>query len=186
MAPRSPPESAASTSTLVVRSTKVTAETIAAGDHLGLIVRAGAGTNTIDKQAAAERGVYVCNVPGKNAIAVAELAMGLILALDRCIPDAVADLRQQRWRKKFYSKADGLAGKTLGLVGLGAIGLRIASRATAFRLNVLAVTGRIEIRRPYLRPSGPAWRSCNRMPSCSAGRTSSRFTFLSTRTPGGS
>ena len=79
---------------LVVRSTKVTADTIAAGDRLGLIVRAGAGTNTIDKQAAAERGVYVCNVPGKNAIAVAELAMGLMLGLDRRIPDAVADLRQ--------------------------------------------------------------------------------------------
>ena len=124
---------------LVVRSTKVTAATIAAGDRLGLIVRAGAGTNTIDKEAAAGRGVYVCNVPGKNAVAVAELAMGLMLGLDRRIPDAVADLRQGRWRKKFYSQADGLAGKTLGLVGLGSIGLEVARRATAFRLNVLAV-----------------------------------------------
>lgn len=124
---------------LVVRSTRVTADTIAAGDRLGLVVRAGAGTNTIDKEAAAARGVYVCNVPGRNAIAVAELAMGLILSLDRRIPDAVADLRQGIWRKKFYSEADGLAGKTLGLVGLGSIGLEVVKRAAAFDLRILVV-----------------------------------------------
>lgn len=124
---------------LVVRSTPVTAETIAAGDRLGLVVRAGAGTNTIDKHAAAQRGVYVCNVPGRNSIAVAELTMGLILALDRRIPDAVADLRGGRWRKKEYSKAAGLAGRTLGLVGLGSIALEVAVRASAFSLRVLAV-----------------------------------------------
>src|SRR5262245_25536323 len=74
---------------LVVRSTKVTSATIMSADRLKIIVRAGAGTNTIDMDAATARGIYVCNVPGKNAIAVAELTMGLIIAIDRNIPDNV-------------------------------------------------------------------------------------------------
>ena len=70
--------------------------------RLSLIVRAGAGYNTIDVAAASTRGIYVSNCPGKNAIAVAELAFGLILALDRRIPDNVADLRAGKWNKKEY------------------------------------------------------------------------------------
>jgi D-3-phosphoglycerate dehydrogenase len=124
---------------LIVRSTRVTAEAIAAADDLGLIIRAGAGTNTIDKQAAAERGIYVCNVPGRNAIAVAELAFGLIMALDRQIPDNVADLRAGRWNKKRYAQAEGLYGRSVGVVGLGDIGLAFAERAAAFGLRVHAV-----------------------------------------------
>lgn len=124
---------------LIVRSTKVTAETLAAAPNLGMIIRAGAGTNTIDKQAAADRGIYVCNVPGKNNLAVAELTMGLLLAIDRRIPDAVADLRASQWDKASYSKAEGVAGKRLGIIGLGAIGLAVASRATAFEMDVIAV-----------------------------------------------
>lgn len=124
---------------LVVRSTKVTADTIAAADDLGLIIRAGAGTNTIDKRAAAERGIYVCNVPGRNAIAVAELAFGLLMALDRRIPDNVADLRAGRWNKKRYSRAEGLYGRAVGVVGLGDIGLAFAERAAAFGLRVHAI-----------------------------------------------
>ncbi|MEE9416596.1 MAG: NAD(P)-dependent oxidoreductase [Acidimicrobiales bacterium] len=120
---------------LVVRSTKVTAATIEAGEHLSLIVRAGAGTNTIDKQAAADRGVYVTNVPGKNAIAVAELAMGLLLAIDRRIADNVVDLRDDRWNKKVYSTADGLFGKNVAIIGVGAIGLAFAERARAFGIT---------------------------------------------------
>ena len=123
---------------LVVRSTKVTAETLEAAPDLELVIRAGAGTNTIDKQAAADRGIYVCNVPGKNAIAVAELAMGLIMSLDRRIPDNVADLRAGSWNKKIYSQADGLAGKTMAVVGLGEIGTALAERASSFRIRVLA------------------------------------------------
>jgi D-3-phosphoglycerate dehydrogenase len=124
---------------LVVRSTRVTADTIAAADDLGLIIRAGAGTNTIDKSAAADRGIYVCNVPGRNAIAVAELALGLIMALDRQIADNVADLRAGRWNKKRYSQAKGLHGRSVGVVGLGDIGLAFAERAAALGLRVHAV-----------------------------------------------
>jgi D-3-phosphoglycerate dehydrogenase len=124
---------------LVVRSTRVTAETIAAARDLELIVRAGAGTNTIDVQAAADVGVYVTNVPGRNAIAVAELTMGLLLAIDRRIPDNVAELRAGRWDKATFAEADGLFGKRLGIVGLGGIGLAVAERAAAFGLDVAGI-----------------------------------------------
>jgi D-3-phosphoglycerate dehydrogenase len=124
---------------LVVRSTRVTSETILAGDALELIVRAGAGTNTIDTQAAASVGVYVTNVPGRNSVAVAELTLGLLLAVDRRIPDAVADLRAGRWDKQGYSRADGLFGKTMGILGLGDIGLAVAERAAGFGLSLLAI-----------------------------------------------
>lgn len=124
---------------LVVRSTRVRSETIAAGDSLELIVRAGAGTNTIDTRAAADAGIYVTNVPGRNAIAVAELTMGLLLAIDRRIPDGVADLRASRWDKKRYGKADGLFGRRMGIVGLGDVGLAVAERAAAFGLEIIAL-----------------------------------------------
>lgn len=124
---------------LVVRSTRVTDEVLTAADRLGLIVRAGAGTNTIDTAGAARRGIYVCNVPGRNAIAVAELAFGLVLALDRNIPDNVADLRQGRWDKARWASAEGLHGRSMGIVGLGDIGLELAVRAAAFGMRVHAV-----------------------------------------------
>jgi D-3-phosphoglycerate dehydrogenase len=124
---------------LVVRSTKVTAAAIEAADALELIVRAGAGTNTIDVAAASEVGIYVTNVPGRNAIAVAELTMGLLLAIDRRIADNVADLRTGSWNKASYSKADGLFGKVMGIVGLGEIGFAVAERAAAFGLRVQAI-----------------------------------------------
>jgi D-3-phosphoglycerate dehydrogenase / 2-oxoglutarate reductase len=121
---------------LVVRSTKVTVSMLDAG-RLALIVRAGAGVNTIDVGAASRRGIYVSNCPGKNSIAVAELAFGLILALDRRIPDSVADLRVGKWNKKEYSKARGLYGRTLGLLGFGNIGQEMARRAQAFGMPVV-------------------------------------------------
>ncbi|HSE70431.1 MAG TPA: phosphoglycerate dehydrogenase [Nocardioidaceae bacterium] len=124
---------------LVVRSTKVGADVIEAADRLAMVIRAGAGTNTIDTAAAAARGVLVANVPGRNAAAVAELTLGLLLAIDRRIPDNVADLRAGRWDKKGYSKAEGLLGSTMGIVGLGAIGLAVAERATAFGIAVQTV-----------------------------------------------
>jgi D-3-phosphoglycerate dehydrogenase len=123
---------------LVVRSTKVTRATIEAGTRLGLIVRAGAGYDTIDVAAASERGIFVSNCPGKNSVAVAELAMGLILALDRRLVEGTNDLRAGKWNKKEYSKADGLKGKTLGLAGLGRIGIEVARRARAFAMHVVA------------------------------------------------
>ena len=134
------PSKLAGVGILIVRSTQVTAAAIEAGTALHLIVRAGAGTNTIDVQAAATRGIYVANCPGKNAVAVAELTMGLICALDRRIPDAVAQLRAKRWEKTELSKADGLLGKTLGLAGFGAIAREVAHRARAFGMNVLAMS----------------------------------------------
>jgi D-3-phosphoglycerate dehydrogenase / 2-oxoglutarate reductase len=122
---------------LVVRSTSVTEPILAAGP-LKLVVRAGAGYNTIDVRAASRRGIYVANCPGKNSIAVAELAFGLILSLDRRIPDNVAALRAGQWNKKDFSLARGLAGRTLGLVGLGQIGREMIPRARAFSMNVAA------------------------------------------------
>lgn len=121
---------------LVVRSTQVTDTMMDAG-ALSLIVRAGAGVNTIDVTAASKRGIYVSNCPGKNSVAVAELAMALILALDRRIPDNVAELRAGNWNKKEYSKAKGLMGRTLGLLGFGHIGREVAKRARAFGMPVI-------------------------------------------------
>ncbi len=121
---------------LIVRSTKVTAAMMDAG-RLSLIVRAGAGYNTIDVAAASTRGIYVSNCPGKNAIAVAELAFALILSLDRRVPDNVADLRAGKWNKKEYSKAHGLYGKTLGLLGGGNIAQEMIRRAAGFGLDVV-------------------------------------------------
>ena len=120
---------------LVVRSTKVTEPMLDAG-RLSLVVRAGAGYDNIDMKAASERGIYVANCPGKNSVAVAELAFGLILALDRRIPDNVADLRAGKWNKKEYSKARGLHGRTLGLLGFGNIGQEMARRAQAFGMHL--------------------------------------------------
>ena len=122
---------------LIVRSTKVTAAMLDAGP-LALVVRAGAGFNTIDVAAASERGVHVANCPGRNSIAVAELALGLLLALDRRIPDNVADLRAGRWNKKEYSRARGLHGSTLGVLGLGSIGVETIRRAAAFGMRIVA------------------------------------------------
>jgi D-3-phosphoglycerate dehydrogenase / 2-oxoglutarate reductase len=121
---------------LIVRGTRVPAAAFETG-ALGLVVRAGAGFNTIDVASASRHGIYVSNCPGKNAVAVAELTFALILAIDRHIPENVADLRAGRWNKKAYSKARGLAGRTLGLIGLGHIGCEVARRAQAFGMQVV-------------------------------------------------
>jgi D-3-phosphoglycerate dehydrogenase len=122
---------------LVVRGTKVTEPMLAAG-QIKLVVRAGAGFNTIDVAAASRRGIYVSNCPGKNSIAVAELAFALILALDRRVADNVIALRRGEWNKKEFSKARGLFGRTLGLVGVGKIGAEMIPRAQAFGMRVVA------------------------------------------------
>ncbi|HSR16100.1 MAG TPA: NAD(P)-dependent oxidoreductase, partial [Gemmatimonadales bacterium] len=123
---------------LIVRSKKVNAAALEAGPGLGLVIRAGAGIDTIDVAAASRLGVFVSNCPGKNSIAVAELVLGLVLSLDRRIADQVADLRNGVWNKTDYSKARGLHGRTLGIVGLGQIGREIAVRAQAFGMRVVA------------------------------------------------
>jgi len=128
---------------LVVRGTRVTAEVLDAG-RLSLIVRAGAGYNTIDVAGASARGIYVSNCPGKNAIAVAELAFALILALDRRVPDNVAELRAGRWNKKEFSNARGLYGRTIGLLGIGSIGQEVIRRAAGFGMNIVAWSRRFD------------------------------------------
>ena len=123
---------------LIVRSKKVNAATLKAGTGLSLVIRAGAGIDTIDVTAASALGVFVANCPGKNSIAVAELVFGLLLACDRRIPDQVAELRQGRWNKGKYSNARGLAGRTLGILGLGQIGREIVTRARSFGMPTVA------------------------------------------------
>jgi D-3-phosphoglycerate dehydrogenase len=123
---------------LIVRSTKVNADHICAGNSLSLIVRAGAGVNTIDGEACSGRGVFVTNCPGKNADAVAELAMGLMIAIDRNIPDNVIELRQGQWNKKRYAKCIGIKGRKLGILGTGMIGRGVIRRAQAFDMEVYA------------------------------------------------
>lgn len=122
---------------LVVRSTKVSAAMLESCGSLKVVLRAGAGTDTIDKAAASKRGIKVANCPGMNSAAVAELVMGLMLALDRRLVDNTVDLRTGRWKKKEYSKARGLKGRTLGIVGMGRIGREVARRAAAFDMKLI-------------------------------------------------
>ena len=130
------PDAAVDSDILVVRSTVVNEETITKSKNLNLIIRAGSGVNNINIAAANKKGVYVANCPGMNAVAVAELAVGLMISLDRRIPDNVIDFRNGKWNKGEYSKAEGLKGKTLGIIGVGNIGKEVAKRALAFGMNV--------------------------------------------------
>ena len=132
------PKALGDTEVLIVRSTKVSAAAIEAAPALSLIVRAGAGVNTIDVAAASKRGIYVANCPGQNTDAVAELAIGLLIAADRRIVNATDDLRTGKWKKSEYGKARGLKGRTLGIVGLGSIGTAVAKRAQGLEMNVVA------------------------------------------------
>jgi D-3-phosphoglycerate dehydrogenase len=130
------PKAAEDVDILVVRSTVVNEETINNSKKLNLIIRAGSGVNNIAISAANKKGIYVANCPGMNAVAVAELTMGLMIALDRFIPDNVSDFRNGIWNKDKYSKGKGLKGKTLGIIGVGNIGKEVAKRALAFEMNV--------------------------------------------------
>lgn len=132
------PEAVKDVDCIVVRSTVVNEKTINSSNQLNLIVRAGAGVNNIDIKAANKKGIYVSNCPGKNSIAVAELAIGLMIALDRRIPHNVADFKSGKWNKAEYSKSEGLFGKTIAIVGYGNIGKEVAKRAQAFGMNIYA------------------------------------------------
>jgi len=123
---------------LIVRSTMVNKQMIENSPELNLIIRAGSGVNTIDVKTASERSVYVSNCPGMNSTAVAELAFGLILSIDRRIPDNVIELRKGKWNKKEYSKARGIYGRTLGIIGTGKIGKKMIQKAKAFEMKVIA------------------------------------------------
>jgi len=130
------PEAAKEVDILIVRSTIVNEATINSSKKLNLIIRAGSGVNNIAIPAANKKGIYVTNCPGMNAVAVCELAFGLMIALDRFIPDNVSDFRNSIWNKDKYSKGKGLKGKTLGVIGVGNIGKEVAKRAHAFEMNV--------------------------------------------------
>ncbi len=132
------PSLSASRKILIVRGKKVTGETLNAARDLALVLRAGAGVNTIDVKTASSLGIFVSNCPGKNSIAVAELVFALLLAIDRRIPENVAALRAGQWNKKEFSHADGLFGKTLGVIGAGSIGREVIRRGRAFGLRVAA------------------------------------------------
>jgi D-3-phosphoglycerate dehydrogenase len=123
---------------LIVRSKQVTGEALKAGTELALVLRAGAGVNTIDVKTASALGIFVTNCPGKNSVAVAELVFALLLGVDRRIADSTAALRAHQWNKREFSKADGIFGKTLGVIGVGSIGREVITRAQAFGLNVIA------------------------------------------------
>ncbi len=123
---------------LVVRSaTKVTAAVIESAPRLRVIARAGTGVDNVDVTAASARGVVVMNAPGANSISVAELAIGLMLALARHVPAADAAMKQGKWEKKKFLGEE-LRDKTLGLAGLGRIGQEVARRARAFGMRVIA------------------------------------------------
>lgn len=123
---------------LIVRGTSVTGPMLEASNTLSIVVRAGAGVNTIDIAAASRRSIRVANCPGKNAVAVAELTFALILALDRRVVECATDLRDGVWNKKLYAKARGIKGRTLGLVGFGKIAQAVNRRAHAFEMPVVA------------------------------------------------
>ena len=123
---------------LVVRSTRVEARHLDASPDLALVIRAGAGFNTIDVEGASRRAIHVANCPGKNSIAVAELAFAHLLAMDRRLVDGAVDLRAGIWNKKEYAKARGVYGTTLGLLGMGRIGQEMVRRARAFGIDVVA------------------------------------------------
>ncbi len=123
---------------IVVRSaTKVTAALIAAAPQLRVIARAGTGVDNVDVAAASARGIVVMNAPGANSISVAELALGLMLALARHLPAADAAMKQGKWEKKKFLGEE-VRDKTLGLAGLGRIGQEVARRAAAFGMRIIA------------------------------------------------
>jgi D-3-phosphoglycerate dehydrogenase len=115
---------------------KITAEVLAGNHRLRAIVRAGVGTDNIDKQAATRQGIVVMNTPAGNTVSTAEHAFTLLLALSRNVAPADASLREHRWDRSKYMGVQ-LAGKTLGIVGMGRIGQAVASRARAFDMRVV-------------------------------------------------
>jgi D-3-phosphoglycerate dehydrogenase len=123
---------------LIVRSrTKVTAQVIAAGANLKVIGRAGVGVDNIDVAAACAHNLIVVNSPHAATVSVAELTIAMLLALARSVHHADASMKQGKWDKNAFTGVE-VAGKTLGLLGLGRIGMEVARRAAAFGISVLA------------------------------------------------
>jgi D-3-phosphoglycerate dehydrogenase / 2-oxoglutarate reductase len=122
---------------MVVRSeTKVTRKVIEAASQLRVVGRAGVGIDNVDVEAATQRGVVVMNTPGGNTISTAELSFAMILSLARKVPQAFASMTAGKWDRKQFQGSE-LAGKTLGVLGLGRIGSEVAKRALAFGMRVV-------------------------------------------------
>ena len=122
---------------MVVRSeTKVTRKVIEAAPKLRVVGRAGVGVDNVDVEAATQRGVVVMNTPGGNTVSTAELSFAMILSLARKVPQACASMAAGKWDRKQFQGSE-LAGKTLGVLGLGRIGSEVAKRALAFGMRVL-------------------------------------------------
>ena len=134
---------------LIIRSgVKVTAEVLARHGKLKAIARAGVGIDNVDVDAATRRGIIVMNTPDGNTLSTAELTITLMLALSRNVVEACNSLRSGRWDRKKYLGSQ-LAGKTLGVVGMGRVGRAVALRAKAFEMKVLALD-------PFLTPESAA------------------------------
>jgi D-3-phosphoglycerate dehydrogenase len=135
--PNGLPAALADADALVVRSAVQVDDALMGGaPKLRVIGRAGVGVDNIDAEAATRRGIVVMNTPGANAVAVAELTIGMMLALARKLPTANAGMHAGRWEKKNLQGAE-LRGKTLGILGLGRIGLEVAKRAKGFGLEIV-------------------------------------------------
>lgn len=132
------PEQVADVNVLVVAKARVGTEAIAAGGRLQLIVHAGIGSGAISLTEASDRGVFVADCPHQDAAAISELALGLLLALDRQVVEATLSLRSGRWQRNEFKSALGLAGRTLGLVGWGTAALGLAQRAAGLGMQVCA------------------------------------------------
>lgn len=125
-------------SILVVRNARVSAEVIQRGRKLQMVVHAGSGPGDIALEEASTAGVFVTHCPDQHATAVAELTIGLIIALDRRIVENTLALREGQWIRDSFADARGLAGRTLGILGYGEIGRRVARRAQALEMRIVA------------------------------------------------
>jgi D-3-phosphoglycerate dehydrogenase len=130
-------------SLLIVGGTRVSPEAIVNAPSLQMIVHAGSGPGDIAIDEASNAGVFVTHCPGRHAAAMAELALGLIIALDRKIVENTVALREGRWNRSELSAAWGLAGRTLGILGYGSVGQLLARRARAFDMHVVAWSPRL-------------------------------------------
>src|ERR1041385_909424 len=131
---------------LITRSgTAVTPELVNAGDRLRVIGRAGVGLDNVDVEACTARGILVINAPTANIISATEHTMAMLLALCRNIPEAHASVKRGEWTRSKFMGVE-LSGKTLGIIGLGRIGTRVAARARAFEMRVIAYD-------PYIPPT---------------------------------
>ena len=123
---------------LIVRNqTQVTRALLEAGTRLEVVGRAGVGLDNVDVKAATGRGILITSTPDQNAISVAELAIGMMLSLARCLPAAHQDTRAGNWNRQRFSGME-LHGKTFGIIGAGKIGYLTARRAQAFGMTILA------------------------------------------------